>query len=147
MKKLYYSYTTFKSDTIKLLKMLNEYDTIIGISRGGLTLSQAISEALDIRDVQTVQTRLYDCDKKRECITLIDNTYLRDNTKILVVDDIADSGETLKEVMEFLQNKYPTCSFESATIFYKKTSVYKPTYWINEATCWIEFFWEVDFTL
>ena len=147
MIKKYYSYNEFKKDTNKLLKQLKRYDTVIGISRGGLTLSQAISEALDIRDVQTIQTRLYDCDKKRECITLIDNTLLRDNTKILVIDDIADSGETLKEVMEYLQNKYPTCSFESVTLFYKKTSVYKPTYWINEATCWIEFFWEVDFTL
>jgi xanthine phosphoribosyltransferase len=147
MKKLYYSYENFKKDTHLLLKNLQHFDTIVGISRGGLTLSQAIAESLEIRDVQTIQTRLYDNDKKRDCITILDNTLLRDNSKVLVVDDIADSGETLQEVMQHLQNNNPTCSFASAVLFYKKTSVYKPTYWVNEATCWIEFFWEVDFRL
>jgi xanthine phosphoribosyltransferase len=145
MKKLYYSYEDFKNDTRNLIVKLQPYDTIIGISRGGLTLSQAIAEALDIRDVQTIQTQLYDTDKKRDLIFIVDNTSLKENTKVLVVDDIADSGETLKEVMGYLKKKYPKISFESATLFYKHSSCYEPTYWVREATCWIEFFWEVDF--
>ena len=147
MKKLYYSYENFKKDTHLLLKNLQHFDTIVGISRGGLTLSQAIAESLEIRDVQTIQTRLYDCDKKRECITIIDNTSLKEDSTVLIVDDIADSGETLKEVVEYFTCKYPTIKFKTVTLFYKKSSVYKPTYWVNEATCWIEFFWEVDFKL
>ncbi|MEO1937062.1 MAG: phosphoribosyltransferase family protein [Sulfurimonas sp.] len=65
--------------------------------------------------------------------------------KVLVVDDIADSGETLAHVMEYFQNNYPEVEFQSATLFYKKSSVYEPTYWVQEANVWIDFFWERDF--
>ena len=149
MKKLYYDYQTFKEDTNKLLqKIPNDYQAIIAISRGGLTFAQALSEALDIRDLQTIQTQLYDKEKKREHITIVDNTSLSNNyAKVLIVDDIADSGETLKAVVDHLQNRYPSICFETITLFYKQTSIYKPTYWIKEAKEWIEFFWEVDFTL
>jgi len=149
MKKIYYDYETFKHDTRTLLQTLpKEFDAIVAISRGGLTLAQAIAESLNIRDLQTIQTQLYDQTQKRQTITIVDNTSLAQNyTKVLVVDDIADSGETLKEVMTHLQKRYPHIVFKSTTLFYKHTSVYEPTYWVKEANAWIEFFWEVDFIL
>ena len=149
MEKKYYSYNMFKADTIQLLKTLqnSRFDTIVGLSRGGLSLAQAIAESLELRDLQTVQTQLYNTTEKNSSLRLVDNTSLKEGRKILVVDDIADSGETLQVVVSYLQKKYPTCDFESATLFYNKSSVYEPTYWVNEATCWIEFFWETDFKL
>lgn len=65
--------------------------------------------------------------------------------KVLVVDDIADSGDTLEAVMEYLEKKYEDIEFVSCTLFYKKTSLYEPHFWINEADDWIDFFWERDF--
>ena len=67
------------------------------------------------------------------------------STRVLVVDDIADSGETLKIVMNDLTSKNSKIEFKSATLFYKKSSVYEPDFWINEANDWIDFFWERDF--
>ena len=146
MEKLYYSYEMFKNDTLALIDSFDtQFDTVIGIARGGLTLAQAISEALEIRNVQTVQTQLYDKQVKRDCITVVANCSLQQSQNILIVDDIADSGETLQNIMEYFQKEYPTINFKSATLFYKKSSVYEPNYWIKEATGWIDFFWEVDF--
>ena len=69
-----------------------------------------------------------------------------DNVKrVLVVDDISDSGETLDAVMKSLACGNSEIEFKSATLFYKKTSVYEPHFWINEANDWIDFFWERDF--
>ncbi|MBA1433192.1 MAG: phosphoribosyltransferase, partial [Epsilonproteobacteria bacterium] len=65
--------------------------------------------------------------------------------RVLVVDDIADSGETLRFIMEYLAKNFPNIEFKSATLFYKSTSCYEPDFWINEANAWIEFFWEKDF--
>ena len=145
--KQYYSYEDFKRDINSLIKAVKPFEAqaIIGIARGGLTLSHCMAEGLDIREVQTIRTELYDKEQKRSAITIFDNCEFCHVSKVLVVDDIADSGETLQEVMRYLKEKYPKIEFVSATLFYKKTSIYKPHFWINEADAWIEFFWEKDF--
>ncbi|MCD6433562.1 MAG: phosphoribosyltransferase, partial [Sulfurimonas sp.] len=118
---------------------------IIGIARGGLTLAHAMAEGLEIREVQTLRTELYDKACKRDTLSIFGECNFSKVKKVLVVDDIADSGETLKVIMQHLASEHPSVNFKSATLFYKKTSVYKPHYWINEADDWIDFFWERDF--
>jgi len=147
--KRYYAYENFRDDTQQLLKRVaKEFapDGIVAIARGGYTLGHAMAEGLGIRDLQSIQTELYDGDQKRSSITLRGDCHFAAGSKVVVVDDIADSGETLRYVMEHLTSLYPQVTFASATLFYKKTSCYEPTYWVAEATCWIDFFWEHDFT-
>jgi len=143
----YYSYEDFKKDTRKLLTQVKTFEpeVVVGIARGGLTLSHAVAEGLDIRDVQTLRTELYDKTCKRDMLNIFGKCNLKSVSKVLVVDDISDSGETLKAIMEHLTTEFKTTEFKSATLFYKKTSIYEPNYWINEATEWIDFFWERDF--
>jgi len=143
----YYGYEEFKTDTNKLIKMTKDFkpDAIVAIARGGLTLAHAMAEGLEIREVQTLRTELYDDTSKRECLTIFGSCNFQNGKKVLVVDDIADSGETLKEIMDFLISTNPHVKFKSATLFYKTTSIYKPDHWINEANDWISFFWDRDF--
>ncbi len=145
--KHYYTYEEFRDDTNKLLGLLREakYDGIVAISRGGLTLAHCVAEGLNLRDVQSIRTELYDDTTKRDVIKLFGECKFEHHKKVLVLDDIADSGETLQFVMNHLAKNYLDVNFESATLFYKKTSVYEPTFWIQEATMWIDFFWERDF--
>ena len=147
MKKLYYSYDEFRKDTLQLLQILpqKEFDTIIGVARGGLTLAHMLSEALDIRNVQSISTQLYDDTQKRDSITIIETCSLESSKNILIVDDIADSGETLKALYNHLTLTYPQLHFKTATLFYKQSSCFESDYWVKEADTWIEFFWEVDF--
>jgi len=144
----YYSYENFKKDTIELIKQVKEFnpDAILGIARGGLTLSHAVAEGLNIREVQTIRTELYDKSCKRDSLNIFGDCDFRDVKRVLVLDDISDSGETLKVVMKSLACGNKDIEFKSATLFYKKTSVYEPHYWINEANDWIDFFWESDFS-
>ena len=143
----YYSYENFKIDTNKLIKQTRTFfpEVIVGISRGGLTLAHCMSEALEIRNVQSLRTELYDDTTKREMITIHNTCTFKDIKRVLVVDDISDSGDTLEVVMNDLREKHKDIEFKSATLFYKKTSIHQPDFWINEATQWIEFFWEKDF--
>ena len=144
----YYAYENFRNDTRALVRQIDEFNpqAVVGIARGGLTLAHCIAEGLGLREVQTLRTELYDDTKKRECISVFNKCYFeKDVKRILVVDDIADSGDTLDIVMKDLKAKNLDIEFKSATLFYKKTSIYKPDFWINEATEWIEFFWEKDF--
>ncbi len=143
----YYAYEEFKNDTQKLIQQVQHFEAevIVGIARGGLTLAHAMAEGLEIREVQTLRTELYDGQDKRSQISVHDTSLFENIQKVLVVDDIADSGETFAVVMQHLQEKYPKILFKSATLFYKQSSVYKPHFWINEANDWIDFFWERDF--
>jgi len=142
-----YRYEDFKNDTNKLIKEVTEFNpqTIVGIARGGLTLAHCMAEGLEIREVQTLRTELYDKTCKRDELTLFDTCEFNGVQRILVVDDIADSGETLDAIMKHLQERYRDIEFKSATLFYKESSVYEPHFWINEANDWIDFFWERDF--
>jgi len=143
----YYSYENFKNDTNLLVRQTKKFEphTIVTILRGGLTLAHAMAEGLNIRDVKAIRSELYDKTSKREQITIFGDCSFKNNTNVLVVDDIADSGQTMQSIMKYLQNNNPHTNFKSATIFYKKTSVYEPDFWINEADEWIDFFWESDF--
>ena len=143
----YYSYENFKNDTNLLIKEIKplKIEAIVGIARGGLILAHAMSEGLNIRNVQSLRTELYDDTHKRDKIIIHNSCNFDGVKKVLVVDDISDSGETLDIVMGELKQKNKDIEFLSATLFYKKTSIHKPHFWINEAMEWIEFFWEKDF--
>lgn len=143
----YYSYENFKNDTNALIDKVRSLDieAIVAVARGGLTLSHVMSEGLNIRQVQSIRTELYDKSLKRENITIFGECEFKDVKRVLVVDDISDSGDTLKAVMDYLNDEFKEIEFFSCTLFYKKTSIYEPDFWINEADDWIDFFWERDF--
>ena len=145
--KHYYGYDEFRNDTLALKQKVMGFEpqALVAIARGGYSVAHAIAEGLNIRNLQSIRTELYDEDRKRENITISGKCIFNDIKRVLVVDDIADSGETLSHVMEYLQKNHPEIEFQSATLFYKKTSMYEPTYWVREANQWIDFFWEKDF--
>ena len=144
---IYYSYENFKNDTCKLIDELTAFkpEVIVAVARGGLTLSHALAEGLNIRAVDSIRTELYDKDQKRENICIYGECNLLSHKRVLVVDDISDSGDTLDAVMKKLRADNLHVEFKTATLFYKKTSIFKPDFYINEATDWIDFFWERDF--
>jgi len=145
--KRYYSYENFRNDTCKLISEVKNFEAeaIVAVARGGLSLSHCMAEGLNIRDVQSIRTELYDKECKREKLSLFGECSLGHVKRVLVVDDIADSGETLSFIMEYLKKNFAEIEFKSSALFYKRTSIYEPDFWINEADAWIEFFWEKDF--
>lgn len=145
--KHYYSYENFKKDTYKLISKVRNFEpeAIISVARGGFTLSHSMAEGLNIRDVQSIRTELYDKESKREELSFFGECELEDIKRAIVVDDIADSGATLDFIINYLKKNFPKVEFKSCTLFYKKTSMYEPDFWINEANSWIDFFWEKDF--
>jgi len=147
--KHYYAYEAFREDTRALLLKIKPYapDVIVTIARGGFILSHALAEGLNIRNLQSVRTELYDATTKREHITMYGRYELPKGAKVLLVDDIADSGETLLHVSNYIEQNFPEVTCKTATLFYKKTSCFQPDFWVKEATQWIEFFWEKDFLI
>lgn len=145
MNKIYYPYDEFIEDLKVLTQKINqEFDVILPIARGGLSIGQMLGEFYDIREVYAINTIGYDNSEKLKEVTVFNVPNLDMTKHVLIVDDIVDSGDTLVEVLKVLEIKYPSIEFFTASIFYKPTSVIEPTWWVKEPKGWIEFFWSED---
>ncbi|WP_281951130.1 phosphoribosyltransferase [Nitrosophilus kaiyonis] len=145
MKREYYSYNEFIKDLKILIKKIDfDFDAIVAIARGGMTIAHLLGEYYDIRDVFTINSIGYKDTKKLENIKIFNIPDLKKYRKILLVDDIIDSGETIKEVTDKIKEKYPDIKIKVASIFYKKDAVYKPDFFAKYANNWIDFFWSID---
>lgn len=146
MEKLYYSYDLFKQDTQKLVDQCRDYepDILLAVARGGLTLSHLMAQAMDMRNLYTLNSIHYEGELKLDTFNIFNIPDVSHAKRVLVIDDIVDSGETMQEILKILGEKFPNVEFKLATLFYKKTAVLQPDYTVREATQWIDFFWEVD---
>ncbi|MCK5854714.1 MAG: phosphoribosyltransferase [Sulfurovaceae bacterium] len=145
MTKIYYPYDAFVGDLKTLTFQIDqEFDAIVAIARGGLSVALMLGEHYDIREVYAINTIGYEGTKKLDEVKVFNIPDLNGAKKVLIVDDIVDSGDTLREVLQVLEEGYPKTTFLSASIFYKPTASIEPTWWVKEATEWIEFFWSED---
>lgn len=143
----YYSYETFVEDVKRLVKVTASYqpDTLVAIARGGLTLGHAYASATDNRQLMSINSILYEGNQKGSRCKIFNTPELQHAKKVLLLDDIIDSGETMKEVLIHLQHHFPEVDFKIASIYYKKSAVIQPDFALYETHEWIEFFWEKDF--
>ena len=146
MKKLYYGYDLFINDTQILVDKCRDFkpEILLAVARGGLTLSHLMAQAFNIRDLYTLNSIHYDGEKKLDSFDVFNIPDLSWANRVLIIDDIVDSGETMKEILFILKEKFPNIEFKIATLFYKNTALIKPDFSIREANEWIDFFWEVD---
>ena len=146
MEKLYYSYELFVKDTQVLVDKCRDYEPeiLLAVARGGLTLSHLMAQAMDMRNLYTLNSIHYEGELKLDTFNIFNIPDVSHAKRVLIVDDIVDSGETMREILKVLHEKFPKVEFKLATLFYKKTAVLRPDYSVREANEWIDFFWEVD---
>jgi hypoxanthine phosphoribosyltransferase len=65
---------------------------------------------------------------------------------VLVVDEVADTGKSLKLVKEHIIEQGAT-EVKIATVYYKPWSIVKPDYYEKETSQWIVFPWEIKETV
>jgi len=145
MSKIYYPYNEFRDDLKTLTQKIDKkFDAIIPVARGGLSMALMLGEYYDIREVYAINTIGYNDTKKLDEVKVFNIPDLERAKKVLIVDDIVDSGDTLIEVLKVLNRQYPNITFYTASIFYKKSAKIAPTWYVKEAKDWIEFFWIED---
>lgn len=140
----YYTWKQCKDDIKQLISTIPQnYNCIVGISRGGVFVAGLIAEVTGIKDLYLLRYNSYDFKEKSKIVKQIGsiNPDLR-NRKILLVDDISDTGDTLKRAyldLSSLNNKVSIM-----TLYYKKTTSMMPDFFIHETTDWIVFPWEYN---
>ena len=119
-----------------------EPDVIVGVSRGGWIPARIMSDLLETPKLANVTAEFYVgvAETKREpTITQPVSVSVKDK-KVLVVDDVTDTGESLKLVNSHLKNQGAS-EIKIAIIYYKPWSIIVPHY-EKETRCWIVFPWE-----
>lgn len=102
----------------QLLESRNElFDVVIGVSRGGLIPAVVLSHMLDIGMVPVVYSADdgNGDDKKQTDITKVPS--FEEGTRILIIDDICDSGMTMKKLVSHYKRQ--GCKVKSAVLYYK----------------------------
>ena len=127
--------------------VLNHYtpEIIIGLSRGGVIPSRILSDILNNLDLYFIDVKLYDGTNKRDSAVIrndFDLFSIKDK-RIVVVDDIYDSGTTIKAVVNHLKSK-GIKNVSSATLYAREGLNEYPTYYakIVKRKDWIVFPWE-----
>lgn len=140
----FYSYDEFKCDVNMLAKEIKKYDpdVILAIARGGMTLGHFLSEALEMRDLYAINSIHYEETRKLDTINIFNIPDLSKKHRVVIVDDIIDSGETMIEIKKVLAKKFPHIDMKVASVFYKEKALLRPDFSAREATEWIEFFWD-----
>ncbi|QPH90641.1 phosphoribosyltransferase [Campylobacter concisus] len=143
---IFYSYDEFAVDAKKMAKQIkDEFDpeVILAVARGGLTLGHSLAVALENRNLFTLNSIHYEDTNKLDTIQIFNVPDLSRYTKILLVDDIIDSGESMVEIKRELLKRYPNLDIKIATVFYKEKALLLPEFKVKEAHDWVEFFWDI----
>ncbi len=116
---------------------------ILGVARGGLLPAAAIAYALDVKNVFTMNIEFYTgVDERLEFPVMLPpllNAVDLAGARVLVADDVADTGSTLKLVMDFCAAH--VADVRCAVIYEKSRSVVKCQYVWGRTDRWINFPW------
>ena len=141
MKQVFLSYHDIHTDCIELAKKIKKKykpEKLILISRGGLIPGSIIANYLGIQDVDVIALKTY-ADRKRSKEIKVYKR-IKSEKKLVVIDDLVDSGETAKIVKEMMPNS-------KFVVLYAKTSGKKQAdlhlYDFRDKD-WLVFPWEQD---
>lgn len=123
-----------------------EPDLILSIARGGLGLGMGLGYALDVKNLSTVNVEFYTgVDTRLEVPIMLPPTPAvvdLSGLRILIADDVADTGKTLEIVQEFCADHVAEARI--AVIYEKPRSSVKPHYSWKATEAWIDFPWSCE---
>ena len=120
-----------------------EPDVIVGISRGGWIPARILSDLLENPNLATVATNFYVgiAETKLEPIITQAVSVPVKTKKVLVVDDLTDTGKSLKLVISYLKHQGAS-EVKTATVYHKPWSIIVPDYYEKETQLWVVFPWD-----
>ncbi|OMQ16574.1 phosphoribosyltransferase [Modestobacter sp. VKM Ac-2676] len=118
-------------------------DIILSIARGGLFLGGALGYALDVKNLFVMNVEFYTgVDQRLELPVVLPPTLdVVDLTgaRVLIADDVADTGKTLELVEEFCAGH--VSAVRTAVIYEKPRSLVRCDYVWKRTDAWIDFPW------
>jgi hypoxanthine phosphoribosyltransferase len=121
-------------------------DIVLAVARGGLLVAGAVAYALDVKNTFTMSVEFYTgIDERLEMPMLLPPVPdLVDfaETRVLIVDDVADTGATLALVKDFCEGK--VAEVRCAVLYEKPRSTVRCEYVWRRTDHWIIFPWSAQ---
>ncbi|RYB04982.1 xanthine phosphoribosyltransferase [Lichenibacterium ramalinae] len=126
------------------LSAAGPFDALVAITRGGLVPAAIVARELGIRTIETVCIASYHDYETQGGLQVLKGVSdavlnLGDGAKVLVIDDLVDTGKTAKEVRDMLPNAH------FATIYAKPLGRPLVDTYVTEVSqdTWIYFPWDM----
>ncbi len=123
-----------------------EVDLVLGISRGGLLVAGALAYALGVKNTATMSVEFYTgVDERLDMPMLlppVPDLVDLGTKRVLVADDVADTGATLELVRDFCANRVAEARI--AVLYEKPRSTVSSDYVWRRTDVWITFPWSAD---
>lgn len=123
-----------------------EPDLILSIARGGLFVAGALGYALDVKNLHVMNVEFYTgVDQRLDLPVMlppVPQAVDLAGARVLVADDVADTGATLKLVRDFCTDK--VAEVRCAVIYQKPRSEVDCEYVWRRTDRWINFPWSVQ---
>ena len=143
--KIWYKWKEMRRDVNSLCReiVLDKFDpdVIVGLSRGGLTPGVMMSHWME-KPFKSIKASLRDFPEWEDYLPR------KTDERVLIVDDICDSGETFHKIREHInERKENGVDVRFATLWWNSECNFEPHYYINEIAkdttkTWIHFCWE-----
>ena len=118
-------------------------DMVVAIARGGLLLAGSVAYALDVKSCGAINVEFYTgVDLRLEEPVLLSpmlDTPSVAGQRVLLVDDVSDSGRTLAMVLELLLSAQ--AEVRCLCLYSKPTTLLEPDYVWRRTSKWIAFPW------
>ncbi|MBG6091389.1 phosphoribosyltransferase [Actinomadura viridis] len=118
-------------------------DLILSIARGGLFVAGALGYALDVKNLHVMNVEFYTGVNERLDLPVmlppVPNAVDLSGARVLVADDVADTGATLRLVRDFCADH--VADVRSAVVYEKPHSEIKCEYVWRRTGRWIDFPW------
>ncbi|MEV0037258.1 phosphoribosyltransferase [Streptomyces sp. NPDC050804] len=123
-----------------------EPDIVLSIARGGVFVAGGLAYALDCKNIHLVNVEFYTGVGTTLAMPVmlapVPDVVDFSHKKVLVADDVADTGKTLKLVRDFCVDH--VAEVRSAVIYEKTQSLVKCEYVWKRTEDWINFPWSVQ---
>ncbi len=123
-------------------------DVIVGVTRGGWVPARVLSDLLGIHALATIRAEFYLGVAETQNAPVVTQGVSADVTekKVLLVDDVADTGKSLRLAVEHLK-QHGASEIRVASVYLKPLSVVTPDYWEKETRGWVVFPWDAKETI
>ncbi|WP_439591458.1 phosphoribosyltransferase [Microbacterium sp.] len=121
-------------------------EVVVAIARGGLLPAGSIAYGLGVKNCGAINVEFYTgigtvLDAPEVLPPELDMSYLA-GRRVLLVDDVADSGRTLALAVDLLKAR--GADVRSVTIYTKPTTIIEPDYSWKATDRWIDFPWSAQ---
>ena len=122
-------------------------DLVVAISRGGFDPARIICDQLDVRRLASVQIESYEgLNKSKEPVVVLPVNADPMGKRVLIVDDVADSGSSLRKAKEYIL-ALGASEVRIATLHIKPWSKFYPDYFAESVDAWVVYPWELRETI